>query len=78
MCGFAGFFQQARRSSAEQTKTIASGMADRFAYRGPDDSGVWADAEAGVAFGFRRLSVDDVSPHGLWSVLMFKAWMEQN
>ena len=79
MCGFAGFFQQAERSSAEQMERIVRAMATRLAHRGLDDSGVWVDADAGVAFGFRRLSDDDVSPHGLWSVLMmFQAWMEQN
>jgi asparagine synthase (glutamine-hydrolysing) len=64
MCGFAGFFQQARCSSLEQMEAIAMAMAERLAHRGPDDSGVWADAEAGMAFGFRRLSVVDLSPHG--------------
>ena len=39
-------------------------MANRLTHRGPDDSGVWADPEAGVAFGFRRLSVVDLSPQG--------------
>jgi asparagine synthase (glutamine-hydrolysing) len=64
MCGFAGFFRQAQPSSKEQMEAIAMAMADRLAHRGPDDSGVWADAKAGVAFGFRRLSVVDLSPHG--------------
>src|SRR3989442_15531830 len=64
MCGFAGFFQQAHRSSGEQMEAIATGMASCLAHRGPDDSGVWADPEAGVALGFRRLSIVDLSPHG--------------
>jgi asparagine synthase (glutamine-hydrolysing) len=64
MCGFAGFFQQSQHSSVEQMEAIAAAMADRLAHRGPDDSGVWADPKAGVAFGFRRLAVVDLSPHG--------------
>jgi asparagine synthase (glutamine-hydrolysing) len=33
-------------------------------HRGPDDAGVWSDAEAGVALGHRRLSIIDLSPLG--------------
>jgi asparagine synthase (glutamine-hydrolysing) len=39
-------------------------MADQLIHRGPDDSGVWVDAEAGVALGFRRLAIVDLSPAG--------------
>ena len=39
-------------------------MADSLAYRGPDDHGIWADAEAGVALTHRRLSIVDLSPAG--------------
>jgi asparagine synthase (glutamine-hydrolysing) len=60
MCWFASFFQQAEHSSAEQIEVIAMAMADRFAHRGPDNSGVWADPTAAVAFGFRPLSVMDL------------------
>ena len=39
-------------------------MSGQIAHRGPDDSGVWVDERAGVAFGFRRLAILDVSPQG--------------
>lgn len=39
-------------------------MTDAISYRGPDDSGYWADAKAGVAFGQRRLSIVDLSEAG--------------
>ena len=39
-------------------------MADQLVHRGPDDSGLWVDAEAGVALGFRRLAIVDLSPAG--------------
>ena len=39
-------------------------MAARLQHRGPDDAGAWADADVGVAFGFRRLSIVDLSPQG--------------
>jgi asparagine synthase (glutamine-hydrolysing) len=39
-------------------------MADTLRNRGPDDGGTWADVDAGVALGFRRLSIVDLSPAG--------------
>ena len=40
------------------------GMAAALVHRGPDDAGEWIDAERGVAIGFRRLSIIDLSPTG--------------
>ena len=37
-------------------------MTDAIAYRGPDDEGVWIDAESRVGLGHRRLSIVDLSP----------------
>jgi asparagine synthase (glutamine-hydrolysing) len=39
-------------------------MADAMAHRGPDDSGVWVDSIAGIALGFRRLAIVDLSEQG--------------
>lgn len=39
-------------------------MAAVIAHRGPDDEGVWCDAEAGIVFAHRRLSIVDLSPEG--------------
>jgi asparagine synthase (glutamine-hydrolysing) len=39
-------------------------MSDAIAYRGPDGSGVWTDAEAGVALAHRRLAIVDLTPTG--------------
>src|SRR5258708_4787811 len=39
-------------------------MCDALVHRGPDDSGEWIDGEHGVAIGFRRLAIIDVSPAG--------------
>lgn len=39
-------------------------MADILTHRGPDDGGAWADEEAGIALGHRRLSIIDLSPAG--------------
>jgi asparagine synthase (glutamine-hydrolysing) len=64
MCGITGFVDLKRQSSAPQLEAVARRMADSMPHRGPDDSGTWADAEAGVALAFRRLSIIDLSPAG--------------
>src|SRR5579875_494417 len=63
MCGITGFLDPGLPNSQELTHT-ARLMADELAHRGPDDSGIWVDATAGVALGFRRLSIVDLSPAG--------------
>ncbi len=61
MCGVVGFWAEAK---LEGQSEMVQAMADRLAYRGPDDVGTWADAELGVALGHRRLSIIDLSPAG--------------
>ena len=39
-------------------------MSVQITHRGPDDDGVWSDAPAGLALGFRRLSIIDLSSAG--------------
>src|SRR5574337_3359 len=39
-------------------------MTDQIVHRGPDDWGVWVDAEAGIGLGARRLAIVDLSPAG--------------
>jgi hypothetical protein len=63
MCGIAGFLTSATPDAAELTAT-ATCMASALETRGPDDAGVWVDAEAGIAFGNRRLAIIDLSAHG--------------
>lgn len=61
MCGIVGFYEKYQvRSRAED----AAAMIARIRHRGPDDSGVWVDEEAGVAFGHQRLSILDLSDAG--------------
>ena len=63
MCGLTGYidFRPATRQTRE---AIVGAMAWTLYHRGPDDGGTWVDPEAGVALGFRRLSIIDLSPLG--------------
>ena len=63
MCGIAGVLSSTAKPR-EQLERDAVAMADSLAHRGPDDHGVWSDAEAGVALTHRRLSIIDLSPAG--------------
>jgi len=67
MCGIAGFVEPRRlrgRGREAEMTLLVSRMADALYHRGPDDGGVWVDAECGMAFGHRRLAIIDVSPLG--------------
>ena len=61
MCGITGFWTQKDRGEIPQ---IIENMTDTLIHRGPDDSGVWADKDVGIALGHRRLSILDLSPKG--------------
>ena len=61
MCGFTGFFSDNAGSFGLDT---LERMAGAIAHRGPDDQGLWLDAEAGIALGHRRLAIVDLSKAG--------------
>lgn len=63
MCGLTGFFQASGFDSA-QAHALSTRMGERIAHRGPDDLGVWLDANVGIALAHRRLSILDLSPAG--------------
>jgi asparagine synthase (glutamine-hydrolysing) len=63
MCGFSGFLTTDANVLAGAEST-ATNMALAIKRRGPDDAGAWADASAGIAMGFRRLSILDLSSAG--------------
>jgi asparagine synthase (glutamine-hydrolysing) len=63
MCGIAGVLTSAA-IARETLEHDATAMADSLAHRGPDDHGLWSDAEAGIALTHRRLSIVDLSPAG--------------
>ncbi len=62
MCGITGFIDFNQRSTLENL----SAMAGTLEHRGPDDDGneIFALTEATIGFGFRRLSIIDLSETG--------------
>jgi asparagine synthase (glutamine-hydrolysing) len=63
MCGFAGLLSTAG-FTRDELSDHAHRMIAPIAHRGPDDAGVWLDEQAGIALGFRRLAILDLSPQG--------------
>jgi asparagine synthase (glutamine-hydrolysing) len=61
MCGIAGFWQSVWSYDLRET---GASMAAQIATRGPDDAGVWSDADLGLCLAHRRLSILDLSPAG--------------
>ena len=59
MCGIAGLF-----SSRGISPDLLDAMADVLVHRGPDDRGIWYDADAGIGLAHRRLAIVDLSPGG--------------
>ena len=57
MCGIFGYWNRKRRPIAD---SALEGMARKLVHRGPDDEGVWAQPQRGVAIGNRRLSIIDI------------------
>lgn len=62
MCGFAGFLQS--KPIGLVTEVVVTQMANAISHRGPDDSGFWVDAQAGIALAHRRLAIVDLSAAG--------------
>lgn len=63
MCGFAGIFTTQGHETAQLRERVGD-MIDTLAHRGPDDEGVWSETTSGIALGFRRLAIVDLSAHG--------------
>ena len=59
MCGIAGIFGK----SVDDDRLVEA-MATQMRHRGPDSSGTWVDAEAGIALSHRRLSIIELSAAG--------------
>ncbi len=64
MCGIAGFLDLAKSRPHDEIMRIAHAMGDSIRHRGPDEGGEWADADSGLTFAHRRLSIIDLSVAG--------------
>jgi asparagine synthase (glutamine-hydrolysing) len=62
MCGFAGFYKFSNHSF-DPDKVIKA-MTESLTHRGPDSWGLWVDANVEIAFGHRRLSIQDLTQAG--------------
>lgn len=69
MCGLTGFLSGAGPTAQDLEATVRR-MASTILHRGPDDEGLWIEAEHGLALGFRRLAILDLTEAGhqpMWS-----------
>ncbi len=66
MCGLAGHITdtETKLGGTRDLSQIANDMAGTLSHRGPDGEGVWTDPSVGIGMGFRRLSIQDLSPAG--------------
>jgi len=64
MCGITGFLSAGGGGPPHGVERALDAMTDSLTHRGPDDRGVWGDADAGIGLGHRRLSILDLSPEG--------------
>lgn len=62
MCGFSGILSRADWSS--RAEKLLSAMCQSLQHRGPDDHGIWFDAQAGIGLAHTRLAIVDLSPAG--------------
>jgi asparagine synthase (glutamine-hydrolysing) len=64
MCGIAGFWDPRGRKTRAELEGRARLMARALVHRGPDDEATWAEESEGLAFGFRRLAIIDLTREG--------------
>lgn len=64
MCGIAGLWDPDEHLEADALPSFAHDMAKTLVHRGPDDEGVYVEAEAGLALVHLRLSILDLSHAG--------------
>src|SRR5687768_8416962 len=65
MCGIAGYLDgHISGSLAGEGAALLRRMGQAIVHRGPDDSGVWVDANVGIGLVQQRLSIIDLSSAG--------------
>ena len=63
MCGFAGFLTSESIEGVAMSAALEP-MIRSLAHRGPDQEGSWTSPEDGIALGFRRLAILDLTDEG--------------
>lgn len=63
MCGICGILNYGNANPTFDESLLVK-MSDSIRHRGPDDSGIFVSRDKKVGFGFRRLSIVDLSPTG--------------
>ncbi len=63
MCGICGVFNYGNSAQTFDEELLIR-MSDTITHRGPDDSGTFISPHKRAGFGFRRLSIVDLSPAG--------------
>ncbi len=63
MCGITGVFSY-HKSSVEISESVLDRMTEVIQHRGPDDDGIYLNPDRSLGFGFRRLSIIDLSEAG--------------
>lgn len=64
MCGIAGLWTLTNYPAEGRPADIVRRMTRALSHRGPDDEGYFLEDGIGLALGFRRLSIVDLSPMG--------------
>ena len=64
MCGITGYWDISRQTDDLSLQEALARMLEPIRHRGPDDCGEWTDAPSGLALGFRRLAILDLSTTG--------------
>lgn len=65
MCGIAGFLSGRVPAQFMDTgEALLRRMGEAIGHRGPDDTGVWMDLDAGIGLAHRRLAILDLSSAG--------------
>jgi asparagine synthase (glutamine-hydrolysing) len=64
MCGITGILHAQSGVKRNELQDFIEKMATRLFHRGPDDAGTYVDEAAGLALGFRRLAILDLSADG--------------
>ncbi len=64
MCGLCGFLDLGSGGDEKASHATLTRMIARLRHRGPNDSGIWQDANARIGLGHTRLSILDLSPEG--------------